>query len=228
MKKSNLIKILVAIIFVGIVIALRYSPLRTYLTFKYINEHKEALKFFVNRNFILSSFSYIALYIVITAFSVPGAAILTLAGGFIFGLFFAVIYVNIGATIGAVFAFLVSRYLLGITIQECYSKKLNKFNQELKRNGVSYLFTLRLIPIFPFFLINLFAGLTRLSLFTFFWTTSLGIIPGSFVYSFAGSQLEKVSSPADVLSSGILIAFLLLALLALLPVFIRWCKKKRR
>jgi uncharacterized membrane protein YdjX (TVP38/TMEM64 family) len=152
---------------------------------------------------------------------------LTMAGSFMFGVFGAVVYVNIGATIGAVIAFSLSRYLVGDWVQTRYKNKLKMFNQQVEQNGVYYLLTLRLMPLFPFTWINLFSGLTKMRLFTFLWTTSLGILPGTVVNAYAGSQLGRINSPEELFSSRVLIAFFLLGLFALLPVIVKRLRKKR-
>ena len=131
---------------------------------------------FVHDRYILSLFLFISLYIIATAFSIPGDIILTLAGGFLFGIAVATVIVNIGATAGAVLAFLSARYLVGDRLQEKYQGQLNRFNEELNLNGPRYLLTLRFIPVFPFFLINFLAGLTNIPLRTFVWTTSVGYV----------------------------------------------------
>jgi uncharacterized membrane protein YdjX (TVP38/TMEM64 family) len=175
---------------------------------------------------VRSIVSYIAVYILVTAFSIPGATIMTLAGGFVFGMALTVLCVNLAATTGAALAFLSARYLLGMRIQERYREQLEKFNSEIERNGPRYLLTLRLLPVFPFFLVNFLSGLTRVSLPTFLWTTSLGIIPGSVVYAFAGQQLETVRSVGDILSLKVLIAFGVLALFTFLPPLVQRLRKK--
>jgi uncharacterized membrane protein YdjX (TVP38/TMEM64 family) len=153
--------------------------------------------------------------------------VLTLSGGFLFGALLGTLYVNAGATTGATLAFLFCRYAAGDWIQEKYLDKLITFNRELSENGYRYLLALRLIPLFPFFLINAGAGLTKIPLRTFVWTTSLGILPGSFVYAFAGKQLGSIESMGDIFSTEILIAFSLLALLVLVPVVVKYSKRKR-
>ncbi|HDZ69312.1 MAG TPA: TVP38/TMEM64 family protein, partial [Phycisphaerales bacterium] len=176
----------------------------------------------------LSVLAYIVIYIVVTGLSLPGATILTLAGGFLYKVFFTVIYVNIAATTGAMLAFLFARYIAGQWIQQSYGDKLAKFNEEVDRNGAYYLLTLRFIPIFPFFLINTFAGLTNVPLRTFLWTTSLGIFPGSLVYAYAGRQLCRIKAMQDIFTGQVLLAFLLLAAFAVLPVIVNRIKKTKQ
>jgi len=220
-------KILILLLIIVAFIILKNSGLQEYLTFENLQNNKEDLNKYVSDKYVLSVVIFIGIYIVSVAFSLPGATILSLSGGFLFGAVFGTIYINIAASSGAILAFLVARFLLGESIQKKYSEKLNKFNNELDKNGYSYLLTLRLIPIFPFFLINFFAGLTKLSLFTFAWTTSLGIIPGSFVYAYAGKQLGEINAVEDIFTKEILFAFLLLAALALVPtIYKKFIKKK--
>jgi uncharacterized membrane protein YdjX (TVP38/TMEM64 family) len=214
-------KLLLLIAFITVIAALRYSPLGKALTFENLTQNRDQLVIFVRDHYGLSVAAFIAVYVLTTALSIPGAVILTLAGGFLFGVAAGTLYVNIGATAGATIAFLSARYLLGDRLQEKYGKQLAKFNRELDRNGANYLLTLRLIPAFPFFLINFLSGLTKLRLGTFLWTTSLGIIPGTIVFTFAGQQLGSIRSPADILSKNVIIAFLVLALFALIPAIVK-------
>jgi len=208
------------LLFIGLIIALRLSGAGDVLTFENLQRYKDALLAFVRDNTVLSVVLYILIYIVTVAVNLPGAAVLTIAGGFLFGTFPAVLYVNAGATTGAVLAFLSSRYLLGARLQETYRERLDKFNREMDRNGTRYLLTLRLIPVFPFFVVNFLAGLTRVPLAAFAWTTSLGIIPGTVVFAYAGHQLERVRSISDILTGKVLFTLLLLAAFTLAPTII--------
>ena len=139
--------------------------------------------------------------------------------------FLGALYVNVAATTGATLAFLFARYIAGQSLQAKYGDRLARFNEELESNGWSYLLTLRFIPIFPFFLINLFAGLTNIRLRTFVWTTSVGIFPGSLIYAYAGQQLGTISAVKDIFSTKVLLAFLLLATLAVFPVIYKKIRK---
>jgi uncharacterized membrane protein YdjX (TVP38/TMEM64 family) len=139
--------------------------------------------------------------------SLPGAVILTLAGGFLFGGILATLFINVGATTGATLAFLTARYLLRDAVEKKFGKWLGPFQEGFAKNAFSYLLTLRLIPLFPFFVVNLVSGLTRVNVGTYILATAIGIIPGSFVYAYAG-----IASP------NVIGAFVLLGLLALVPV----------
>jgi uncharacterized membrane protein YdjX (TVP38/TMEM64 family) len=154
----------------------------------------------------------------VAGLSLPGAVILTLAGGFLFGAGLATVLVNVGATTGATVAFLTARYLLRNTVEQKFEKWLRPFQEGFAKNAFSYLLTLRLIPLFPFFVVNLVSGLTRVSVGTYVAATALGIIPGSFVYAYAGRQLGTISSLKEIASPNVIAAFVLLGLLALVPV----------
>ena len=158
-------------------------------------------------------------YILSTALSLPGATILTVAAGAIFGFGVGVILVSFASTIGATIAFLASRFLLRDFIQGKFNDKLSSINEGVKKDGASYLFTLRLVPIFPFFLINLVMGLTPIRTITFFFVSQLGMLPGTAVYVNAGTQLAKIDSIQGVLSPGLLLSF---ALIGVLPLFSKW------
>jgi uncharacterized membrane protein YdjX (TVP38/TMEM64 family) len=170
--------------------------------------------------------AFIALYIVVTAFSIPVAAALTITSGYLYSFVIGALYVNVGATIGAALAFLFARYIAGEPLQQKYKRKLNKFNKELDKNGANYLFTIRLIFVFPFFVVNLLAGLTKVKLRTFIWTTSLGILPSSLIYAFAGEQIGKIHSVREIFSGPVLIAFILLAAAAISPTIYKKIKER--
>lgn len=197
---------------------IKLTGLSEILNLESLQGNRDRLLLFVEANAAASVLLYIAAYILVAGLSIPGATILTLAGGFAFGALPAALYVNIGATTGAAWAFLITRYLAGDLIQNRYGERLRAFNTEMDHHGQNYLLTVRFIPLFPFFLVNIAAGMTRIPLSTFLWTTSVGILPGGFVYTYAGSQLATIRSPGDILSGGILAAFALLALFSLGPV----------
>jgi len=223
-------KIIILLIFILIVTLIKIYDLDTYFTFENLKAQKEVLTVYVNENYILTVFIFIILYLSAVAFMLPIATVLTLSGGFLFGSVMGTAFVNVGATLGAILAFLFARYMLGKKIQEKYEKQLEKFNSELESNKYKYLFSLRFLPIFPFFLVNFLCGVTKLDLKAFIITTSLGIIPGSFVYTYAGSQLSHINALGDIFTREILFAFVLLGSLTLLPIIIKKIKavKNRR
>jgi len=146
---------------------------------------------------------------------------LNLLGGFLFGALVAALYVNIGTTIGSTLSFLTFRYFLGAYVQERYKDKLVDLNAHIKKNGARYLLILQIFPVTPSFLINTLSGLTKIRLWTFVWTTSVGILPGSLVYTFAGRQLGIIESTKDILSWPMVVALILLACMAFLPLIIK-------
>jgi uncharacterized membrane protein YdjX (TVP38/TMEM64 family) len=204
-----------------------YFDLGRFLTLEALKANRGALvEFYQSRPWAVSII-FLAIYIVQTAFSLPGAAVLSLAAGALFGLLRGVLLVNLGATLGATLAFLFARYLFrDLVVKKFGSPHLDKLNTEVENQGYSYLLFLRLVPLFPFFLINLGAALTSIPLRMFFLTTMFGIIPGSVVYVNAGASLAAIETLGDVTSPRVLFSFGLLGLFALLPVFYDKLKKK--
>ncbi len=194
-----------------------------HLTLASLKANKDALRVYADSHYAVAVIVFIAAYCTQTALSLPGAVIFTLTGGFLFGTALGTLYVNLGATSGAVLAFLVTRYLFRGAVERRFGARLETIQRGFSRNAFAYLLTLRLIPLFPFFLVNLASGLTRIRLPTYTAATTIGIIPASIVYASAGSQLGKIESLKDIASPGVLGAFALLGLLALVPVaYQRW------
>ena len=219
-------QVLFLVLFIAVILLMRFSPVSDYLTFENIKKNKDFLLAFSAENYLFSVLLYITAYVLVVALSIPGAVVLTLVGGFLFGTLWTVLYVNAGATVGAAFAFLIARYLIGDRLQHNYEHQLARFNEEIAKNGVRYPLTLRLIPVFPFFLINFLSGLTSIPLSTFIWTTSLGILPGTAVYAYAGQQLGAITTVSEILSTKVLVVFLLLGLFAIFPILLNYGKKK--
>jgi uncharacterized membrane protein YdjX (TVP38/TMEM64 family) len=210
-----------------LVILLYILWFKDFLTFERLKAYRGDLYAFFRGHMVISVIGFIFIYIMVAGLSLPGSPVLTMAGAFVFGVFGAVVYVIIGATIGAVTAFSLSRYLVGDWVQARYKDKLTTFNEQVEQDGVYYLLTLRFMPLFPFTWINLFSGLTKMRLVTFLWTTSLGILPGTVVNAYAGSQLGRINSPEELFSPRVLIAFFLLSVFALMPVIVKRLRKKR-
>ncbi len=212
-------------VFIGLIILFRFSGVSNNLTIANFKMNSQWFKLFVLQHYKLAVLEYILLYILVVSLSLPIAAVLTLAGGYLFGTLLATLYTNIGATIGSLIAFLMMRYLIGEDIQTKYEKQLIYFNKMVKEHGVFFLLFSRFVAVVPLFLITILAAISNISLFNFIWTTSVGIIPGSLVYAFAGGQLHKINTIKDVFSPSVLLAFLLLGLLALMPVIIKKLRK---
>ena len=224
----NAKKIALALVAIVVIILFFYFDMKSYLTLAALKANRQTLLDYYTAHKLIMVVGFMAIYIVQTALSLPGAAILSLAAGAIFGSIMGTIYANIAATIGATLAFLVTRYLLRDVVLNRFGGKLEGMNRELETRGFSYLLFLRLVPLFPFFLINLAAGLTRLPLRTFFFGTMIGIIPGGFVYVNAGASLATIDSLSGIASPRVLGSFALLGLFALLPVLYTKFKKEKK
>ena len=220
-------KILIGCVLLAGLGAFFYFDLGLYLSLDALKANRDTLLAYTSSHYVMAVAVFILVYILQTAFSLPGGAILTLTGGFLFGSLMGTLFVNIGATAGATLAFLAAGYLLRDWVEQKFGDRLGPIQEGFANNAFSYLMTLRLIPAFPFFLVNLVSGLTRVSVGTYVLATSIGIIPGSFVFAFAGRQLGTINSLSQIASPPVLLAFTLLGVLALMPVAYRkWTKMK--
>jgi len=213
MKKTGLILLLVAL-----VAAFFTFDLDQWLTFDALKQSQAHFDALFNESPWRVAGSFFAIYIIVTALSLPGAAIMTLAAGALFGLGIGTVLVSFASSIGATLAFLVARFLLRDAVQQRFGDKLKAINDGIAKDGMFYLFTLRLVPVFPFFLINLVMGLTPIRTVTFYWVSQVGMLAGTLVYVNAGTQLAKLESPAGILSPGLLLSF---ALLGIFPFIAR-------
>ncbi len=187
-----------------------------YLNLEYLKSQKQLIEdYYQNKPLITMSIYFIA-YVIMAALSLPGAVILTLASGAVFGLLTGTILVSFASTIGATLAFLISRTLLRDVIQKKFGDSLASFNEGVKKDGAFYLFTLRLVPLFPFFVVNLVMGLTALKTSTYYWVSQLGMLIGTIVYVNAGTQLGKLDSISGILSPALIGSFVLLGTFPLL------------
>lgn len=183
-----------------------------YLSLSYLQSSHAQLQLWVQSSPISSSLLFFFLYVFVTAFSLPGAAILTLAGGALFGLLWGVLMVSFASSIGASLAFLSSRYLLRHSVEKRFSQQLKSINQGIASQGNFYLFTLRLVPAVPFFVLNLVMGLTQMKTLQFYWVSQIGMLAGTMVYVNAGTELASLQSASDILSAPLIISFTLLGL----------------
>ncbi|HDY7830632.1 TVP38/TMEM64 family protein [Vibrio vulnificus] len=205
-----------------ILLAVNFSQ---YLTLDNAKAQQLALNSFIEENFLFASISYFVIYVGLTAFSVPGATVVTLLGAALFGFWYSLLLVSFASTIGATIAFLSSRYLLKDWVQARFGDKLSAINQGVEKDGAFYLFSLRLIPVFPFFLINLLMGLTPISIGRYYLTSQIGMLPGTAVYLNAGTQLADINSLSGILSPTVLASF---ALLGVFPIAVKWIMSKFR
>lgn len=210
-------KLLILIAVVLLVVLFFRLDLGRFLTLEALKANRQTLADYYASHTLAMVSGFMAVYIIQTALSLPGAAILSLAAGAIFGTLMGTVYAVSAASIGATLAFLVTRYLLRDVVLNRFGNRLEGMNRELEARGFNYLLFLRLVPVFPFFLINMAAGLTRLPLRTFVIGTTIGIIPGGFVYVNAGASLATINSLAGIASPRVLGSFALLGLFALFP-----------
>lgn len=223
----NLKKILILSVVAVAVALFFYLDLERFLTLVALKANRQLLADYYAAHTLGTVAAFMVIYILQTALSLPGAAILSLAAGAIFGAVAGTVYAVVAATVGATLAFLVTRYLLRDAILKRFGAKLEGLNRELEQRGWNYLLFLRLVPLFPFFLINLAAGLTRLPLRVFVLGTLVGIIPGGFVFVNAGASLATIDSLSDVASPRVLGSFALLGLFALVPALYGKLKQKK-
>jgi len=208
---------LALVVALGLAIAAFYAfDLGQYLNLQTLKNKQAAIAAFHADSPFLSSAAYFVIYVLATALSIPGAVLLTLAGGAVFGLFWGTVIISFASTIGATLAFLMSRFLLRDWVTRRFGQRLAAIDAGVRREGALYLFTLRLVPVFPFFLINLLLGLTAMKARTFYWVSQLGMLAGTVVYVNAGTQLARLDSLSGILSPGLLGAFALLGIFPLL------------
>jgi len=199
--------------------AFLWFDLGQYFSLEELRARRDQLLTFVETNFWMTLAVYMLVYIVMAALSLPGAAIMTLAGGALFGLVAGSIAVSFASTIGATLVFLAARFLFRDAIQKKFRKRLKAINEGVEKDGAFYLLALRLVPAFPFWVINLVMALTPIRTWTYYWVSQLGMLPATIVYVNAGTQLSQIQSTGDILSIELIGAF---ALLGLLPLILRW------
>ena len=193
-----------------------YFDLNSYFQLEMLQESRDSLVSFYEKNTLEVIFVFFIVYVLMAAFSLPGAAIMTLASGALFGFTTGLIIASFASSIGAVLATVVSRYILRDWVEKKFGDKLQKINEGIKKEGAFYLFSLRLIPLFPFFVINLVFGLTKMNLFTYYWVSQIGMLPGTAVYVLAGVQLSQVTKISDIFSFELILVFILLGIFPLL------------
>jgi len=222
-------KKLILLIVIGAVVALFIAfggP--EVLTLENLQKHQSSIGQWISQNLLVAVLGFAAVYVVVTALSLPGAAIMTLAGGAFFGNIYGLIAVSVASTVGASLAFLVARFLMRDTLRNRYAETVAKMDRGIAKDGAFYLATLRLVPVFPFFLINLAMGLTGMKLKTYALVSWVAMLPGTFVYVNAGTQLAQIESTGDILSADLLLSFALLGLFPLIAKFIVGFIRKRR
>ena len=222
MNRFRLFLLLLILLLVGLFLSF---DLQRFLTLEFLKAQQAAITEFSAAHPLRAAALYALLYVVVTGLSLPGAAVLTLAGGAVFGLLWGTLLVSFVSTIGATLAFLAARFLLRDLVKARFGEKMQAINAGIAREGVFYLISLRLVPVFPFFMINLAMGLTDMGVGTFFWASQLGMFLGTLAYINAGTQLGQIESLSGILSPGVLASF---ALLGVLPIFSKRLIEKLR
>ena len=209
---NKLLKIGLLIILVSAIAAFFAFDLKQYASLDYIKSQQHSLQEYYQQNTLLVLGVFGLIYITVTALSLPAATALTLLAGALFGFNFGLIIASFASTIGATCAFLMARFFLQKSVQEKYGVYLTKINDGFQKEGSFYLFALRLVPVVPFFIINIIMGLIPIKARVFYIVSQIGMLPGTAVYVYAGTELGNVSSLEDIVSPQILIAFTLLGL----------------
>ena len=225
MKVSKTLLLVVIAVFLA---AFFMFDLQHYLTLETLKPKQAVIESYRITHPRLAIIIYSLIYITVTGLSLPGATVLTLAGGAVFGLFWGTVIVSFASTIGATLAFLAARFLFRDAVKSRFGSRLQEIDEGVNRDGAFYLFTLRLIPLFPFFLINLAMGLTALNTRTFYWVSQIGMLAGTLVYVNAGTQLAKIESLSGIVSPGLLGSFVLLGLFPLVAQKIVQALKNRK
>ena len=193
-----------------------------YLTLEYVQENLNHLRRMQEESPLLVTGAFVGLYLFLTTLSIPGSIILTLLSGAIFGIWMGTFWVSLSSTVGACLAFLMSRYFFRDYFAKKFRQQFSKMNYRVKKEGIPYLFTLRMIPVSPYVVINIVMGLTEMRLFPFAWVTLLGMLPGSFLYVLAGKKIASIREISDIISWEIALA---LSALGLIPPAVRWFMK---
>ena len=202
-------------VLVVLVAAALLSGLHDYLNLDYLKQRRSELIAYRDAHPVAAMLYYVLTYVVVTGLSLPGAAILTLAAGAMFGLLWGTLLASIGSTFGATIAFLASRFLFRDIVQSRFGDRLHAINAGVERDGAFYLFTLRLVPLFPFFVVNLLMALTPIRVITFLLVSQVGMLPATAVYVNAGTQLARIETAGDILSLPLLLSFVLLGVFPL-------------
>jgi len=209
MKSS---RVLLLLVIVSLVTVFFVFDLQQYLSLETLKEQQATIESYRREHSVLAVVFYMLVYIVVTGLSLPGATILTLAGGAVFGVLWGTVIVSFASTTGATLAFLAARFLFRDAVKSRFSSRLQAIDEGIERDGAFYLFTLRLVPIFPFFMINLTMGLTTFKVRTFYWVSQIGMLAGTIVYVNAGTQLAQIESLSGILSPALIASFVLLGL----------------
>ena len=213
---NRIFKIVIILIFVGTISFGLLFDYSQYFSFETIKNQHDKLNEFIKSNYSLSIVMFFIIYVIVTAFALPFGALKTILAGALFGLIPGVILTSFASSIGSTLCLLMSRFVLRDYVEKKYSNYIEKINEGIKKDGIYYLFFLRLSPIFPFFIINLVFGLTKMRAFTFYIVSQIGMFIGTIIFVNAGVQLSRINKISDILSIEIIISFILIGLVPLI------------
>ena len=225
MSKS---KLLLLVVVIAVIAVFFLFDLGRFFNLHAFKEHQAAIEDYYQHHFWLTVTVFFAVYVAVTALSLPGAAVMTIVAGTVFGLVTGTVIVSFASSVGASLAFLAARFILRDTIQNKFGDKLAAVNAGVEKDGAFYLFSLRLVPLFPFFVINLLMALTPIRTLTFYWVSQVGMFAGTVVYVNAGTQIAQIDSLQGILSVQLLVSFVLLGIFPLLARLLIGFIKQRR
>jgi pyruvate/2-oxoglutarate dehydrogenase complex dihydrolipoamide dehydrogenase (E3) component/uncharacterized membrane protein YdjX (TVP38/TMEM64 family) len=221
-------RIILVIVIAALIASFFVFDLNQYLTLESLKSNQQDLAQYIQANWLVAFIAYLVIYATATALSVPGAAILTLGAGALFGFGWGLLLASFASSIGATLAFLASRFLLRDWVKNTFSKKLESIDKGIERDGAFYLLSLRLVPLFPFFIINLVMGVTSIKTLTYYWVSQVGMFIGTAVYVNAGTQLVEINQLSDIISGDLILSFVLLGIFPLLAKFMLSALQQRR
>jgi len=222
-------KIILVTLIVALIAAFFIFDLQQYFSLGYLKQQQEALNTLYSNNPVLIIAIFFLVYVAFAALALPAATILTLAGGAIFGFWTGLIVVSFASTIGATIAFLLTRYLFHEAIESKFGDRLQAINAGIEREGAFYVFGLRLVPLFPFVVVNSVLALTKLKTITFYWASQIGMIAGTAVYVNAGTQIAQLDSLAGIAEPKILLSFALLGVFPIIAKYaLSWLKRDKK
>lgn len=210
------LKISLLLFLISLIILFFIFEMNEYSSLQNIKVQYQNLLHYYDKNNLLIHIIFIFIYIITTSLSLPFALALTLFAGALFGFWYGLILVSFGSTIGATIAFLIARFIGYEYVRKNYKNQLSKFYNGFKKEGAFYLFALRMVPLFPFFMINTFTALMPIKTWTFYWVSQVGMLPGTILYVFAGTQLSEIKSLSDIMSPTLIVTFIFIGFFPIL------------
>ena len=210
------LKISLLLFLISLIILFFIFEMNEYSSLQNIKRQYQNLLYYYDKNNLLIHIIFIFIYIITTSLSLPFALALTLFAGALFGFWYGLILVSFGSTIGATIAFLIARFIGYEYVRKNYKNQLSKFYNGFKKEGAFYLFALRMVPLFPFFMINIFTALMPIKTWTFYWVSQVGMLPGTILYVFAGTQLSEIKSLSDIMSPTLIVTFIFIGFFPIL------------